>query len=379
MTTVHSKNKTPGEHPAANAAQPDARGQAVLAWIIKEHLVTGEPVGSSTVARHCASTTAWSSATIRNTMAELEDAGLVEQPHTSAGRVPTDKGYRFFVDNLLNNKTRLSQKDLSAVSRQFEVTDSTDAAPHKLMERVSHLLSHLSDSIGIVIAPQVTHNALQHIEFVSLSDRRILAVLVFVPNIVQNRLITLEEPLTQTELERTARYLNHEFNGKTLIQIRAEILRVMREEKRLYDQLARTAFMLCERSFQITDGEREEVFVDGASNIVAKPDFTDAERLRELLRTIEEKSRLIEILSECLKRGEPNAVWTDVRVQIGRENNAPAMQNCSLVTASYRIGTTGVQGTLGIVAPMRIEYARTMALVNHIARAIEKNLNADES
>ncbi len=356
--------------------QLDARAQVVLAWIIKEHLVTGEPVGSRTVAELCAATDSWSPATIRNTMAELEEANLVEQPHTSAGRVPTDKGYRFFVDHLVAREKGLSRSDVAAVNRVLGAAEANGEAG-KLMGRVSHLLSQLSDSVGIVIAPPLAGNALQHIEFVQLSDKRVLVVLVFVPNIVQNRVIRLDEPLTQAELERTARYLNAEYSGKSLLQIRAEILHSMREEKRLYDQLARTAMMLCERSLEVAEENTEDVYIDGASNILTKPDFNDLSRAGELLKMLEEKSRLIAILNECINRSAPSPAWGDVRVAIGRENAAPSMQTCTLVTASYRIGTGASCGTLAIVGSMRIEYGRTMALVSHLARSIERSLCDD--
>lgn len=360
---------------------PDARAQAVLSWVIKEHLVTGEPVGSRTVADLSSSTARWSPATIRNTMAELEEAGFLEQPHTSAGRVPTDKGYRFFVDHLITSKTRLTRDDFVVVKRHLE-TSGSELEPHKLMERVSHLLSQLSDSIGIVVAPPLARNALQHIEFVPLADKRVLVVLVFVPNIVQNKIIYLNEPLPPAELERTARYLNAEFSGKTLIQIRREILSLMREEKRLYDKLASNAMLLCEQSFRASDDASEEVFIDGTSKILMKPDFSDVNRLSELLRTLEEKSRLVEILNECLNQSlqtnTNSGAWRgDVRVRIGRENAATSMQHCTLVTASYRIGTNDAQGTIGIVGPMRIEYARTITLVNHIARVLEQAFNKE--
>jgi len=249
--------------------------------------------------------------------------------------------------------------------------------PLRLMEQVSHLLSELSESVGIVVSPRPSaNNRLQHIEFVQLTDARILVVIVFSPNIVQNRLVRLDEALTQDELERTAKYLNAEFSGKTLSQIRAEILALMREERSLYDKLLRNAAVLCERSLASDDeAEAGDVYVDGASNILAKPDFADIVRLRDLLRTLEEKSRVVRILDECINRESP---FGDVHLTIGRENLAPAMQNCTLITASYRIGSGDARGTLGVVGPMRIEYARMMAVVNYVARQVERMLH-DES
>ena len=350
----------------------DARGQSVLAAIIKEHLRTGEPVGSRTISERFAGGVGWSSATIRNVMAELEELGLVEQPHTSAGRVPTDKGYRFYVDHLVGD-ARLSRADLSAIDRTLGIP-ADGAQPSRLMEKVSHALSELSENVGIVVSPPVSDSRLEHIEFLQLSDGRILVVLVFAPNVVQNKIIRLDERLTQEELEGAARYLNTEFSGKSLQAIRAEVLALMREEKALYDRLLRNAVLLFERSVEGGDEETGDVYIDGASNILAKPDFSDVERLRELFRTFEAKSRLVKILNECIA-GEP--VFGDVHVVIGREHSAPQLQSCALITAPYRLGEGFVAGTVGVVGPMRLEYARTIAAVNYVARLVERMLREE--
>ena len=353
---------------------PDARGQAVLASIIREHLRTGEPVGSKIISESFAGGAGWSAATIRNVMAELEEHGLVEQPHTSAGRVPTDKGYRFYVDHLVG-EARLSRADLAAIDRTLGLGGAeAGPQPARLMERVSHLLSELSENVGIVVSPPVADSRLEHIEFLPLADGRILVVLVLASNVVQNRIIRIDDPLTAEELESAARYLNAEFSGKTLQTIRAEVLALMGEEKALYDRLLRHAVLLFERSVEGGEGETGDVYIDGASNILAKPDFSDVERLRELFRTFEAKSRLVKILNECIAR-EP--VFGDVHVVIGREHSAPQLQSCALITAPYRVGDGFVGGTVGVVGPMRLEYARTMAAVNSIARLVERVLREE--
>ena len=346
----------------------------MLSAIIKEHLRTGEPVGSRTVAEGVAGGFGWSPATIRNVMAELEEAGLVEQPHTSAGRVPTDTGYRFYVDHLVGG-ARLTRADMSAIDRKLGLSGPEAAAsPNRLMERVSHLLSELSENVGIVVSPPPAENRLQHIEFLRLADERILVVLVFTSGAVQNKLVRIDEPLEQEELEQAARYLNTEFSGKTLQAIRSEVLGLMREEKALYDRLLRNAVMLCGRSLDDGD-ESEEVYVEGASNILSKPEFADVERLRELFKTFEAKSRLVKILGECIAR-EP--VFGDVHVVIGREHSAPPLRNCALVTAPYRVGGGELAGSVGVVGPVRMEYARTMAVVAYVANLFERTLRADD-
>ncbi len=354
----------------------DARAQAVLGAVIKEHLVTGDAVGSLVLADRFSHSSGWSSATIRNVMSELEEAGLVEQPHTSAGRVPTDQGYRYYVDNIVG-ETRLSRADVRAIDKVF-ASSGVDSATSsdRIMEKMSHILSELSTNVGIVISPSLSENRLSHIEFVQLSDKRILVVLVTTSNIIHNKIIRLEDNLTQDELEETARYLNTDFGGKSLLAIRTEILELMSEEKALYDRLLRNAIMLCDMSLEGEESTSGDVYIDGASNILSKPDFVDVERMRELFRTFEEKSRLIKILNECIAR-EPAAMRGDVHVVIGREHPISSLRNCTLITAPYRLGSNEQLGTLGVVGPMRIEYSRIMAMVNYMARLIERRLNEE--
>jgi heat-inducible transcriptional repressor len=342
---------------------PDLRGQTILSAIISEHLLSGEPIGSKVIAEKFENTSGMSSATIRNVMGELEEAGLVEQPHTSAGRIPTDKGYRYYVDNLLGVLS-LSDDDLRLINAEF----STNETPDRLMERTSQLLSALSQNVGIVVSPSIAYDYLQHIEFVNLSDKRILVILVSAPNIVHNKIIRLEETFSQEELNRTARYINVEFSGKSLSIIRTEILRLMHEEKTLFDKLLQTAIILCSQSIESNDFG--EVFVDGTSNIVSKTDFASFENLRNLLKTIEEKSRLVHILNECIARDSSNK--GNVQIVIGSENATPSLQNCSLITAPYRIGNSETIGTLSVLGPTRIEYARMISIVSYISRMVEK-------
>jgi heat-inducible transcriptional repressor len=352
----------------------DSRMEGLLAALIKEHLITGEAVGSRVLSDRFAHGYGWSPATIRNVMGELEEAGFVEQPHTSAGRVPTDKGYRYYVDNMLG-EARLSRGDLKAIDDLFLIGDiDAVASPDRLMETASHVLSALSENVGIVVSPSLAENRLKHIEFVQLPDQRILVVLVSTSGIIHNKVIrTTDEDLTQEELNSTARYLNTEFSGKSLTAIRSEIVELMKEEKALYDRLLQNAVLLCERSLEGEESSGGEVYVDGASNILTKPEFADVERMRDLFRTFEEKSRLIKILNECITHD--SSYFGDVHVVIGREHPASSLQDCALITAPYRAGSDERVGTLSVVGPMRIEYARIMAMVNYMARLIEHRLS----
>ena len=347
----------------------DSRAEILLAALIKEHLVTGDAVGSRVLSDRFAHGYGWSPATIRSVMCELEEAGFVDQPHTSAGRVPTDKGYRYYVDNMLG-EARLSRGDLKAIDHLFSLSD-LDASPDRLMETASHVLSALSQNVGIVISPSLAENRLKHIEFVQLPDKRILVVLVSSASMIHNKVIRVSDEFSQDELDRTARYLNIEFSGKSLLTIRAEIVERMKEEKALYDRLLQNAVLLCERSLEGEESSGGDVYVDGASNILIKPDFDDVERMRDLFRMFEEKSRLIKILNECVHE---HPFSGDVHVVIGREHPTDSMRSCALITAPYQVGQNGSVGTLGVVGPMRIEYARIMAMVNYMARLIEHRL-----
>jgi len=356
--------------PENNFNFPDSRGQIILSAVINEHFITGEPVGSKTIAEKFANASGLSSATIRNVMSELEDLGLLEHPHTSAGRVPTDKGYRFYVDNLLGVLS-ISNDDLRVISDEFGFSESDfSETPDRLMERTSQLLSALSKNVGIVVSPSLANDRLQHIEFVNLSDNRVLVVLVSAPNIVHNKIIRLKAAFAKEELERAARYLNTEFGGKSLSEIRAEILKLMHEEKSLFDKLLQTAVILCSESIEDEEDRLGEVYVDGASNILTKNDFADLERLRELLSTIGEKSRLMQILNECLTR--ENSAKGNVQITIGSENSASSLRNCTLITAPYRFGSGSAIGTLSVLGPTRIEYARMISIVSYVARILEK-------
>lgn len=354
---------------------PDSRGRTILSAVVNEHFVTGEPVGSKTIAEKLSNVSGLSPASIRSVMGELEDLGLLEQPHTSAGRIPTDKGYRFFVDNLLGVLS-VSNDDLRRIGDEFGLNPSEFAeTPDRLMERTSQLLSALSNNVGIVVSPGLANDRLQHIEFVSLSNNRVLVVVVSAPNIVHNRIIRLKVSFTREELERTANYLNAEFAGKSLSEIRSAILHLMHEEKALFDRLLQTAVILCSQS--IEEDRLGEVYVDGTSNILTKSDFADLERLRELLATIGEKSRLIQILNECIGRDESSR--GTVQVVIGSENRTPTFQNCSLISAPYRIGSGSAIGTLSVLGPTRIEYARMISVVTYIARVLETMMSRDAS
>lgn len=336
----------------------DERRREVLRALIRLHIETGEPVGSESLSR--ALNRALSPATLRNVMADLEAMGYLDHPHTSAGRIPTDEGYRFYVDALMG-----PQPLRPGEQRQIdEELRGTDASAERTMERASQLLSRLSRHVGFVLLPEISRASFRHIDFVPLAHPRILVVMVSASGLVTHRVIEHTERLASEELQACANYLNGHFAGMTLDEIRTHLLQLMGEEKALYDSLLQKVVALGELAFEVP--EAGNVFVDGASNILAHLKFEDGERLRSLLRTFEEKGRLVRLLNACLS-------GDGIRVLIGHENPAPDLKDLSLVTARCTID--GEQGPgLGVVGSTRMEYAHVVALVDHVARAVSDAL-----
>lgn len=343
------------------------RKKEILAAIVNVHVATGQPVGSMSLAQQ--SSERLSSATIRNICAELEDEGYLTHPHTSAGRMPTDKGYRFYVDNVIRS-TQLSASDATRINEHL-LDEETLGSPERLMARTSRLLSQLSDNVGIVMSPAIAQDTLHHIEFVRLPDGRILAITVSNAGRVQNRFIRIEGDVPQNELNRTGRYLTENFRGWTLTEIRDELLRRMSEEKALYDQLLRNAVLLCSQSLQ--DGDQPDVFIEGASNIIAKPDFVDNERMRALLKMFEEKSRIVRILNECIENAQREAV----AVRIGSENISADLRGCAVIASPCFYVSGSTVGGLAVVGPTRIEYERLISIVDYIARLLARVLDTN--
>ena len=347
----------------------DGRSSEMLTLLIDTHIATGEPVGSRAISSRTSE--GLSSATVRNIISDLVETGYLEQPHTSAGRVPSDKGYRFYVDHLAA-QAPLSVSDEAAIEQGIR-SDEVEGV-EQLLARASHLLSHLTESVGIVVSPSVTQDIIKHIDFVRLGESRLLVITVLRAGIVQDRVIRVDEDFAQDELNATARYLNENFGGMSLIAMRAELIRRISEERALYDRYLQNALVLCQPG--LTEGEQNapEVFVEGASNIITKRDFNDVGKIRELLRVFEEKNRLIKILNECIA---PAAVETRqaVSVRIGAENSLPSLRGCAVITTYY--GMDGqVIGSLGLVGPVRMEYARMIGVVNHVARVLGQALAA---
>jgi heat-inducible transcriptional repressor len=340
------------------------RTREILRRAISTFVNTGKPVGSRTVARH--SRENLSAATVRNIMADLEEMGYLRQPHQSAGRVPTDKAYRFYVESLLE-RHELSQKERSLVDSGLRRDDS----PEHLMVRTSRILSQVSRSLGIVVSPPISRVALQHIQFVKLADKRVLVILVSRAGIVQNRVIYVEEELNQSELDQAARYIVEHFQNKTLLDVKEEILRLIQRERALQDKFMRRIIVLSAKAFsEGEDDVQSEVYLDGASNLMKTPEFSDIKRMRALFEAIEHKNKLAVLISQCIKSDTE-----EVRITIGAENTIPGIEDCTLITSRYTIDEN-THGSLGILGPTRMEYGKAISLVEYVAGLFGRVLRA---
>jgi heat-inducible transcriptional repressor len=340
------------------------RRRGILATIVRQYILSGGPVGSKAIAEQLAEVL--SPATIRHVMAELENEGYLAQPHVSAGRVPTDKAYRFYVDQVAETR-RLGVETEKYISESLA---AGAPAPEELLEKTSRVLSEVSHNVGLVLGPALQEKLLEHIKFVKLSEQRVLAVIVSKPDLIENKVIRLEEDFSQEELDGTANFLNAEFRGWSLRTIRLEIFKRMEAEKVLYDSLLKnvgTLFMWG----ALAGEEQGQLFVDGTAKILDLQGFEDVQKLKQLLAAFEEKAKLIKILSLCLQSS-----LSGVQILIGRENPDSRMQHFTFVVAPFRYRQR-VVGALGVVGPTRMEYERAITTVDYVAHLCSRLLSSN--
>ncbi len=341
-----------------------SRTQDILHLLIRTYISSGEPVGSKTLAGQLGG--GLSPATIRNTMAELEDAGYLTHPHTSAGRVPSEKGFRFYVDTLpeTDHLDRISER---RIARMLGDSDT----PEELMSRTCFVLSDISKNIGIVIAPPLATTQLKHIEFLDLGDGKILVIFVSKSGLLQRKVIRVSDRYPQSELDRAGRFLVERFSDRTLTEIRNELVRMMEEERSAVDRMVSLLRTWNETLDMGTDLGPESVFVQGTVNMLNQPEFADVDRMREIFQMFEEKGRLVKILNECIAaRGAEG-----VKVVIGSEFGIASMRDFAVITTSYesRDKTTGF---LGIIGPIRLEYGRVISAVSCLGKLVGQRINA---
>ncbi len=338
------------------------REQEILTAIIETYISTGEPVGSRTLSR--ANREGLSAATIRNVMADLADAGLLEQPHTSAGRVPSIDGYRYYVERI-SGETKLTHEQEQNIQQVFHGTSDVQ----DFLERTSHVLSMVSHGVGVAVAATGPKNALEHVHFQRLGDAKILAVVVTKSGLVRDRVVRVEREISQSDLDLASRYLNDNFRGWTMETIQRELARRIEEERSEYDKLMASIEHLYKRG-ALDDAAAPDIFVEGTANLVLAAQ--DSERLRQLLKTLEEKQRIVELLSAYLDTRQEA-----VRVVIGLEEAMPDLSNFVLIGAPARSGGE-VLGRLAVIGPTRMDYQHTLTAVSYIARLFDKLLNDSE-
>jgi heat-inducible transcriptional repressor len=343
-----------------NQGQIGPREREILTAIIETYISSGEPVGSRTLSRH--NKDGLSPATIRNVMADLVEAGFLEQPHTSAGRVPTAQAYRYYVDQI-SGKALLSPADQSLISETLQGTLDIQ----QFLERTSHVLSLVSSGVGVAIASAGPQNALEHVHFSRQGPNKVLAVVVTKSGVVHDRMMRLHRDLTQTDLDTASNYINANFRGWTVDKVKAEIGRRIEHERSEYDRLMQSLKELYESGALATSEPARNIFVDGVSNLVVNEE--DHERLRELLKTLEEKQKVAELLSAYLDTRQEA-----VRVVIGLEEAMPEMRNLVLIGAPARVGEE-MRGSLAVIGPTRMDYQHTITAVSYIAQLFDKLLN----
>jgi heat-inducible transcriptional repressor len=343
-----------------NPALQERRNRQILADLVRAYIETGEPVSSRAISKRYEETL--STATIRNVMADLEDGGFLYQPHTSAGRVPTSAAYRFFAQEIASQAT-ISVEDRTWIQR--EMGGAKTAA--EITERAGHVLAEVSNGLGIIVSPPLGRTVLEHARMWLLPDGRVVVVLISPGGNTRDKILRPTRSFTQPELDATADFLNRHYSGWSLQAIRADLLQKLATDREQYEGLARSALTLCDPA-ALGDGEgASELHVEGTSQIVGAPEFTNQAQLRELLAAIEEKHRLVTVLNACIETPEP------VLVQIGVKEIAQAGENLAVISAAYTRNDL-VQGSLGVLGPTRINYERAMTAVAYVAQLFSEAL-----
>lgn len=333
----------------------DDRAAQVLRNIVEDYVATAEPVGSRTVSKKMGQTL--SPATIRNIMADLEDMGFLVQPHTSAGRIPTSAGFRFYIDHLLLRRTLM----LGEVEQLNQAVQEGSASADELVRQVSRLLANLACQASVVIVSRPDEQRLRSVSLMRASADKILLVAVMQSGYVQHRLIEGEPGVTADDLEKINAYLNDLAEGLTLAQLRVRVRAELRKEKARYDRVMHRALTMGARA--LADSGPGEVFVEGRANILDQPEFAeDVQRLKRVLRAFEEKTVIFRLLDRAMASQA-------IQVSIGQENPVEDMGDVSVVASGYRQGSSAM-GSIGLIGPVRMDYSRVIPLVEYTANLL---------
>jgi len=371
MAKVHSQ--TGAESGVEVRVSPRAR--LVLTSVVESYIATGEPVASQTIARQ-QNREGMSAATVRNVMAELSEAGYLEQPHTSSGRVPTASAFRFYAEQIVRrtrNPGQQTVRALLALTAQEQIDESLSGvlSAEQFLSRTSHVLAALSGGVGVALTQSAAeYDLLEHVHFTRLGRARVLAVVVTASGQVRDRVLVLDQDFVADDLEAAARYLNANFRDWSLGQIRAEVGRRIEQECGEYQRWLRSLEHLCSKGAlnPATQEESSFVFVDGASNLIAGE--ADRERLRQILAALEEKQRVIELLRAYMGERQDS-----LRVVVGLQEAMPEMQNLTLVAAPTRIGTDRA-GMVAVIGPTRMQYENAIGGVAYVAALLERMQNS---
>jgi heat-inducible transcriptional repressor len=335
------------------------RSKRILAALVREYITTGEPVASSLLVT--AAGLGVSSATVRNILARLEDEGYLQQPHTSAGRIPTDRGYRFYVDLLLG--TRRSSRNVSVVEARLR-RDTTGPLPDSVLSQASHVVSQVSGLVGFALKHGQESAVFDRVEFIPLGSARVLVVIVARGGHVLQKVIEITEPLSADELRQAANYLNAEFAGLPLSRAREAVLERIDEERLLCDALFARAMRLATSTFANFTDERM-LYVEGMASLLVDAQGVTLGTLQVLLQMIEEKQRLVRLLNEYMD-------GPGLTVVIGAEHPDPNLRCFSLVVSTYE--DAAGSGTIGVIGPTRMRYSRAIAVVDGAAQAVSRVL-----
>ena len=338
----------------------DERKVKILNAIIKNYLETGEPVGSRTISKY--TDLNLSSATIRNEMSDLEDLGYIVQPHTSAGRIPSDKGYRFYVNNLI------AAKDQEVAQMQEWMIEKTEKMEN-LLKNVAKVLATNTQYATMISAPSVVSNRLKFVQLSAVDEHQVLSVVVMDGNIVKNKIINVDKPLDNETMLKLNMLLNTNLNGLTVDEINLALITRLKEQAGIHDEII--AQVLDTVAETITEDEDLQVYTSGATNIFKYPELADSKKASELLDTFEEKQSLIELLTDKNTDEE-----TGIQVYIGEETPISTMKDCSIVTATYELGD-GVKGTIGIVGPKRMDYENVVDNIKSLKGQLDKLLKKE--
>ena len=333
----------------------DERKIKILDAIIRNYLATGEPVGSRTISKY--TDLNLSSATIRNEMSDLEELGYIVQPHTSAGRIPSDKGYRFYVDHLIQ------EKDKEVTEMKEFVIEKTEKM-EQVLKQVAKMLANNTNYATLVSAPSYHHNKIKFIQLSSVDEKQILAVIVMHSNIVKNRMISVDEPIDNETLLKLNILLNTGLNGLSIQEINLGVIAKLKEQAGIHSSIV--SDVLDALAEAISEDEDLEIYTSGATNILKYPELSDSEKASNLLTAFEEKDQLASLVSESLADDEN----TGIQVYIGNEAPIQTMKDCSVVTATYELGE-GVKGTIGIVGPKRMDYEKVMGSLKNLKAQLD--------